>query len=236
MVDFVETELNWQKAYRLIDTQFPPIDLFEDISDPQDWDIIANAVSKTNPRICDEIGNLRLVPINRRVEGVGSKWSLSPFIQISPHRTGRFNDGTFGVYYAASNFETAVVELIHSKEKFYQKTNEPSGWLATFRELVCEVHGSFVDIRGAGFDDILSPNDYSKSQEFARLARDKNGNGIVYPSVRYDGGECIAAFYPDVLSIPTQGRHIQIHWNGERIDKFRELDNQKNIYEVTTTK
>lgn len=235
MVDFLETEVTWKKAYRLIDTQYPPIDLFEDISEPQDWDIIANAVSKTNPRIYDEIENLRLVPVNRRVQGAGSNWLLSPFIQFSPFRTGRFNDGTFGVYYAASTFETAVIELIHSKERFYLNTKEPAGWLASFRELICEVKGNFVDIRGKGNEDILSPIDYTKSQEFSRLARKTNGNGIIYPSVRHFGGECIAAYYPDVISIPTQGRHIQVHWNGERIDKFRELDNQKNIFEVTRT-
>ena len=49
------------------------------------------------------------------------------------------------------------------------------------------------------------------------------GDGIVYPSVRNPGGECIAAFWPDVIAKPVQGRHFRYHWDGERIDMIHEL-------------
>ena len=35
---------------------YPPIDLFEDIADPADWELIAAAEAKTNPRVREEIG------------------------------------------------------------------------------------------------------------------------------------------------------------------------------------
>ena len=62
-------QLLWRPGYRIIRTIYPPIDLFEDIADPADWELLASAEAKLNPRIRDEIGNLALVPVERRVSG-----------------------------------------------------------------------------------------------------------------------------------------------------------------------
>jgi len=53
-------------------SSFPPIDLFEDIADPADWPLLISAEQKTNPRIMVTIGNLDLVPVERRVGGNGA--------------------------------------------------------------------------------------------------------------------------------------------------------------------
>jgi len=45
----------------------PPIDLFEDIADPADWEAIRSAESKTGPGIAESVGMLDLVPFDRRV-------------------------------------------------------------------------------------------------------------------------------------------------------------------------
>ena len=232
MVALPESQVTWAKTHRIIATQFPPIDVFEDIADPRDWEALASFEAKTNPRIIDDIGNLALIPVERRIGGVGSSWVIAPFTHVSPYRTGRFNDGTFGVYYAGDCFETALFETLHHREKMFRNTNEAPGWIADMREIIGSVNSKLVDIRGGGFDEILDRDDYTKSQEFARIARATNGNGIIYPSVRREGGECIAAFYPDVVSLPVQGQHICLHWNGQRIDKYRELDNQRRIFEI----
>ena len=49
-------------------------------------------------------------------------------------------------------------------------------------------------------------------------------NGITWPSLRYPGGNCIAAFWPDVVPIPTQGGHFAYHWNGTTVDYVKQLD------------
>ena len=43
-----------------------------------------------------------------------------------------------------------------------------------------------------------------------------------YPSVRHEGGLCLAAFWPDIIGIPVQGRHFAYHFNGEFIDMYRD--------------
>ena len=93
---------------------------------------------------------------------------------------------------------------------------------ADYRELIGSVVSDFHDIRHDDrFADMLDPDDYASPQKLARQLRDEHtSNGIVYPSVRYPGGEAIAAFWPNVVAIPIQGRHLNYRWNGERVDAY----------------
>ena len=63
------TRIQWTGARRIIRSLYPPIDLFEDIADPEDWPLLIAAEMKTNPRLMETIGNLDLVPPGRRVSG-----------------------------------------------------------------------------------------------------------------------------------------------------------------------
>jgi hypothetical protein len=40
--------------------------------------------------------------------------------------------------------------------------------------------------------------------------------------VRYEGGECAALFHPDLARKPLQGRHLDYHWDGARVDLYRD--------------
>jgi len=61
--------VHWATSHRIIRTIYPPVDLFEDIADPADWELLTAAEAKTNPRIRDAVGDLSLVPVARRVSG-----------------------------------------------------------------------------------------------------------------------------------------------------------------------
>lgn len=230
-MDAPSTRVQWDRTYRLINSRYPPIDLFEDIADPQDWNLLNQAETKTSARLAETIGNIDLIPPDRRVGGPGASYVMAPFTHISTDRTGRFHDGIFGAYYAANSYETALFETIHHTGIFCAATNEEDGWIADMRELIGTIDAPLVDIRGDGFGDMLNQTDYTASQAFARDVKTQNGNGIVYPSVRYDTGECFAAFYPDVMSIPVQGRHISYHWDGGKVDLIKDLSDN-NVYEI----
>lgn len=79
------------------------------------------------------------------------------------------------------------------------------------------------DVRGGdpAWAPMLDPIAYAPAQDLAQTLRSLGSDGIVYPSVRYSGGECVALFYPDLASRVTQGRHLDYHWNGNRVDMFR---------------
>lgn len=223
MIDAPTSRVSWPRYFRLINSAYPPIDLFEDIADPADWMLLGAAELKTNPRHAETIGNLDLVPPERRVDGIGAAYVMSPFTHCSTDRPGRFHNGTFGAFYAANSFETAVAETAFHTATFLAATNEAPGWIAANRELIGSIDADLTDIRGEGFAALLDPDSYADSQDFASNLRARNADGIVYPCVRHDGGECFAAFWPDVMSVPIQGRHFGYHWNGERIDLIREM-------------
>ena len=69
---------------------------------------------------------------------------------------------------------------------------------------------------------VLDPTDYAASQTLGIGLRGLGSAGIAYPSVRCPGGECAGLFYPDGASRPVQGRHLDYHWNGERVDLYRD--------------
>lgn len=217
-------EVEWRGAVRIIRSIFPPIDLFEDIADPADWPLLIAAEQKTNPRLMETIGNLDLVPSDRRVSGPGASWLMAPFTHVSPDRPSRFGDGSFGVLYVGNRFEVALLETIHHHARFMLATAQPPGWTSQFREIVLEVDAELHDIRplGAEAAPVLDPVDYAASQTLGIVLRALGSAGIVYPSVRCPGGECVGLFYPDGAGHPVQGRHLDYHWNGERVDLYRD--------------
>ena len=121
------SRIEWMGAVRIIRSAFPPIDLFEDIADPADWPLLISAEQKTNPRIMATIGNLDLVPVDRRAGGNGASFLMAPFTHVSMDRPSRFTDGSFGVLYAADAFETALFETIHHHARFMLQTAEEPG-------------------------------------------------------------------------------------------------------------
>ena len=104
-------------------------------------------------------------------------------------------------------------------------------FMAATREPPCEIDmrayvgrplKPFIDIRDRKYASLHHPDDYSPSQAFAKVRRDKGDWGLVYRSVRHEGGECIAAFKPQAVSMPVAGAALAYVWDGERVSKVYE--------------
>lgn len=219
-----KSQVVWPGAVRIIRSVYPPIDLFEDVADPADWALLLSAEQKTNPRLMENVGNLDLVPTARRVGGPGASYLMAPFTHVSPDRPSRFSDGSFGVLYVGAAFEVALLETIHHHGRFMTMTNEPAGWTSQFREIVLSIDAELHDLREGGgrFASILDPDSYAESRALGANLQAAGSNGVVYPSVRRAGGECVGVLYPDLAGHPRQGRHLDYHWDGERVDLYRE--------------
>lgn len=227
--EFPVAAVRWPAAVRIIRSAFPPIDLFEDIADPADWPLLIMAEMKTNPRLMETIGNLDLVPPARRVSGAGASLLMAPFTHVSRDRQSRFSDGSFGVLYVGDVFETALFETIHHHARFMAQTREPAGWTSQFREILLSVEGSLHDLRGepVGKSPLLLADGYEAGQALGAGLRAAGSEGLVYPSVRRPGGECVGLFWPDLAANPLQGRHLDYHWDGNRVDLYREAGTGK---------
>ncbi|MBB4632976.1 RES domain-containing protein [Sphingosinicella soli] len=228
--DIPITQVDWTRAVRIIRSAWPPIDLFEDIADPADWPLLIAAEQKTNPRLMASIGAIDLVPPDRRVSGPGASYLMAPFTHISTDRPSRFSDGRFGVLYIGESFETALFETVHHHARFMAATSELPGWTSQFREILLDVSAPLHDLR-AGPDAALSPDDYSAGQVLGARLRAAGSEGILYPSVRRAGGTCAGLFHPDSAASPVQGRHLDYHWDGLRIDMVRDAGSG-HVYRV----
>jgi hypothetical protein len=140
--------------------------------------------------------------------------------------------GDYGVLYVAKAFETAMMETVHHHERFMAATREAPGWTAQYRELVMDVRGQLHDLRGGGpWSEALDPEDYAAGQALGAALRGGGSDGIAYPSVRHEGGECAGLFYPDLAADPVQGRHLDYHWDGARVDLYRDAT-RGEVYRV----
>ncbi len=218
------SRVRWPRAVRLVRSIYPPIALFEDIADPADWELVAAAEAKTNPRVRDEIGAIHLVPAARRVSGPGASWAMAPFCHVTRDRPSRFSDGSYGVYYAGDRFAVALAETVFHFERFMAATDEDPA-TADYRELVSRIDADLHDLHDlrdtAAFDAALAADDYAAAQSLAHeLRRNHASHGIVYPSVRHPAGAAVAAFWPDVAGLPVPGRHLCYRWDGRRVDAW----------------
>jgi hypothetical protein len=209
--------VRWSSAFRIIPTRFPPIALFERIADPAEWEVLAEIEALTNPRVRDEIGEIAAVPAAERVGGPGASWVMGAFAHPRP---SRFSAGRRGVYYCANRRPTAIAETCWHMERFYAATRE-AALDVDMRVLVGAVDERCHDLRGgeATFRSCLAPDDYGPSQALGDALRRVGSRGIVYPSVRDPGGQCLGAFTPQAVGLPEPASVLRYHWNGARIDR-----------------
>ena len=214
--------IDWPFAWRIVASRYPPIALFERLTaDPAVWDALIALEQLTNPRMRDEIGEIALVARDQRVSGPGAGYVMASFTHVNP-KGSRFSDGTYGVYYAASAIETAVAETVFHFEEFARDSNDPPR-MEDMRVLVGAIATEFEDV--TALDEpfrgqVLHPASYIAAREYARGLRDAGANGVVYPSVRRPGGECVGAFTPRAVGLPRQERHLKYRWNGQQIDRY----------------
>jgi hypothetical protein len=207
----------WKPSFRIIPSRFPPINLFERVADPADWDALIELESLTNPRLRDEVGDISLVPAADRVSGPGASAIMAAFTHLNPEGS-RFTDGTYGVFYCTPDLDTAIAETRYHRERFMNATKQEPQHL-DMRVYLTDLEADLHDIRGqqALRPLVYHPSDYSAGQVLARQLRGQGSNGIVYSSVRRDGGECAGVIRPRALSNCRQERHLAYVWDGTRV-------------------
>lgn len=222
----------WSRATRIIASRYPPIDLFERVSaDPVTWVALIAAESLVNPRLRDEIGEIRLVPPEERVSGPGASYVMAAFTHLNP-KGSRFSDGGYGVYYAARAFETALIETAFHFGRFAADSADGPRY-EDMRVLSGRIAERFHDATGlapAACAAVLDPDSYAASQALSTRLRDAGSNGIIYPSVRHRGGLCVAAFRPKAVGLPVQTRHLKFHWNGARVARYFDYARERWIW------
>jgi len=214
----------YDKTYRIIASQFPPIALFESCADPKDLESLFLLEGLTNDRLRQEAGVLSRVAEEDRVSGPGTSVIMASFTHSG--MASRFTDGSFGVYYAGFELKTAIAESKYWQAKQIADTEGEKPFSRTMRVYTANINGDLsdlVDLRNN--NEVHDLNNYSESQRWAKTLRNANEYGLVYNSVRNDGGLCLAAFRPPIIMRTTQAMHLRYCWNGNEIDHVEQISN-----------
>ncbi len=206
------------KQYRIIATRYPPVNFFERHVPPELMGPLWALEARTNPRLMQEAGRLELVRPEDRVSGPGAGIVMASFTHIGG--ASRFSDGTYGVYYASRSLTTAIRETVHHRQIIAQDASlGPDEF--SMRAWVGSLRKGLHDVRSAEYLDLHDaaprPEDHPVAQAFGRMLRARDSWGILYRSVRHEGGQCIGALRPPAVSLPTQGAHLIYVWDGARI-------------------
>lgn len=203
------------QAYRLVNSRFPPIALFDDVADADEFDVLYQIQALTNPRLQNELGRLELIPRAQIPFGIpGCSYATAPFTHVNPAGS-RFSDGSFGVLYLAATMETALAEVQHHQDQYWSKVQNLNYERFVFRGLSC----TFVDeaMRDAASipmnDPVYDPVDYTHSHRLGKAVKEAGCPGLRYHSVRLQGNYCWALMTPRSVSSVIQTAHYEMIWN-----------------------
>jgi hypothetical protein len=214
------TNLRQFDTCRLIPSRFADIEdsvltpLAEDDDMLRDLFDLDNA---TNERLRGEFGGLPGIGPDELVFGV-------PFFRIInaafcyPRPEGsRFNDGERGAWYCAFDIETALAEVCFHKAVEYQEIKRFDDSVS-YQCMLADFTSTFHDLRGNNAcPKCLDPASYVDSQALASELLESGSMGIIYPSVRHEGGTCLACFRPALVGNVRKGQAYRLTWAGSPI-------------------
>lgn len=203
-------EIAQQRTIRLIPTCYykPPI-LKALVDSDAELALLAELEGRTSVRVS-----------SASLLGAFEGWGRT-FIDAAFHytRTGgnRFNREDRGAWYAAFDDRTALEEVCYhrTRELTFIDVFEDE---AIYHALHASFIGRFHDIRGRSeFDECLHADPdtgYPSGQSLAAHLIEGESRGLIYPSVRHEGGTCLVAFQPGVVQDVAPGARWKIVWDG----------------------
>jgi RES domain-containing protein len=155
----------------------------------------------TNDRLLAEHQRLPDIGPYELVFGVPSYHVINAAF-CHPHPLGaRFNGPDRGAWYAAFELRTAQAEVAFHRAVELAEIDWQAPEVATYDDYLADFSGEFHDLRrDRRFADCLDELSYQASQALGQRLLDAGSLGVVYPSVRRDGGTCLACFRPAVVS------------------------------------
>jgi len=168
----------------------------------------------TNERLFGENDLLPGIGIDELVFGVPHYHIVNASFCHAHPLGSRFNGPDRGVWYASFAVETAHTEVAFHKSIELAEVN----WFqesCTYDDYLADFSAEFHDIRGdAAFIACLAPDSYVESQDLGLRLLHEGSLGIVYPSVRHEGGTCLACFRPALVANVRRAATFRFTWNG----------------------
>lgn len=222
-------EFDQQGTHRLIPTAYATESVLESLSLP------ANVISDlteldaaTNERKVAERGGNAAISPGELLYGVPEAHIVNAaFTHPGPHG-GRFNDSRRGAWYAGIELETSIDEVAFHKRRFLKDGRISEGLSFDYADFLADFSGQFHFLDDSEREQCLQPGPipqcYGPSQALANSLLFTGSSGIVYPSVRHSGGNCIACFRPALVFHPRRAKLYSVTFAaGDEKIESREL-------------
>lgn len=207
-------------THRLIASRYPPIGVFDDLTQDNNELAIAFLLElATNDRLGIIAGRLNLLPPEEIVQGPGATLVMGAFLHADP-AGGRFTDGRLGAWYASLDVDTAIAETLHHSTRRLKLSDGAFPSSIQMRSLVARIDSALIQLRGLRQKrpELYDPQDYERAQAFGVSLRwpkyGEGANGIVYDSVRRACGVNVCVYQPSLVKLPViQADHYEYRWD-----------------------
>ena len=159
-------------------------------------------------------------PAELLTEAAGYGWTYVNAAFCYTRATGnRFNGPNRGAWYAsfgAFAIETAQAEVSWHLTRELDATGVYEN-ITSYRELLAGFTSRFHVLPLEGGLDVLNADPdraYPAGQALSKDVRECGGNGLLYPSVRLEGGQCLVALRPHLVQNVRQGDTWVFQWAG----------------------
>ena len=217
-------DISWRGAVRIIRSVFPPIDLFEDIADPADWPLLISAEQKTNPRLMETIGNLDLVPRGSPRRRAGRQLSDGAVHPCQPRPAEPVQQRRLWRALCRRPFRGgAARDHPPSRSASWRaRKSRPAGPRSSASSCSmsrpgCTICAAMPLTRQRSTPTITLPARRS-ARSCAPPARTASPIRACAARAAIASGCSI----PDLAANPVQGRHLDYHWDGTRVDLYRD--------------
>ncbi len=218
------TSVNDRALVRLIPaTYHKPPSLRGLVDADGELDVLAEIEGLTSGRLIAERGrNLHIdrreLAFARRAKDLkvyGNSHINAAFAYTRP-MGNRFNDGNRGAWYCSWDTLTSLAEVAfhRTRELGYIGVYEDT---ARYVELLADFIGDFPDLVDETDHPALHPDPalgYPEGQRLAHALQLAGHGGLVYPSVRHQGGRCLVAFRPSIIQNVRPGASWDLTWDG----------------------
>lgn len=174
----------------------------------------------TNARLRTQNGGAAGINVDELVFGVPNFRIVNAAFTYAHPQGSRFNDGRRGAWYCAFDAETALAEVSFHKAVEYAEINRFDDSVQ-YQCMLADFTATFHDLRNQPrYDDCLAADSYVASQTLAERLLDGGSLGILYPSVRREGGVNLACFRPALVGNVRKGAVYRLTWQGSPVPKI----------------
>lgn len=217
------TDLRRFDTHRLLPAKYSPNNdsVLTRIADDEDLQFIFELDNATNGRLLAEEDRIPGINSRELVFHVPNYRVINAAFTHANPLGARFSTPERGAWYAAFELATAKAEVLFHKSIEFAEINWREREEIGYDDYLADFTNTFHDLRGIE-DEALSATTYKRSQELAVELMALGSLGIIYPSVRREGGTCLVCFRPSVVANVRKSARYKLIWTPLRAQIVRQ--------------